>query len=252
MLASLAFIRSYCKNVTFNHQLVILNTSPTYQVLRFGHEQEPIVVVDNFSTNPEELVTIASRSAFNKNNSYYPGIRASAPANYLAQNNSLLEDIIRNIFHIESGVRLLDCNYSLVTTLPDRLTDFQCFPHFDGLEKGRLAVLHYLCGGESGGTAFYRHKNTGFETMDQSRHKEYTSARYREFEQSGPPTKAYATGSTDHFEQIGRIDAKFNRLIIYRGQTLHSGHISENFTFSNDPEIGRLTINTFFMDKAEY
>lgn len=222
-----------------------------YRIEQFGLEQEPIVIIDDFYSNPDRLVQHAAQLSFNQNNSYYPGIRAQAPSEYLAERMSLLTDILKNIFDIKLGAQLLDCNYSLVTIRPEQLIPFQCFPHFDGLERGRIAVLHYLCDAVQGGTAFYRHKKTGFETLNKHRHASYTHAREAEFKQLGLKEKSYMIGSTDEFEQIGNIHARPNRMIIYRGCTLHSGLIPQNFNYSPDPKKGRLTINTFLMDKTE-
>jgi hypothetical protein len=50
---------------------------------------------------------------------------------------------------------------------------------------------------------------------------------------------------TRDFERIHRVDAAFNRLLIYKGNTLHSGDIGERTVLSEDPRRGRLTINGF-------
>jgi hypothetical protein len=54
-------------------------------------------------------------------------------------------------------------------------------------------------------------------------------------------------GDTARFEMIADIPAKPDRMIIYRGRTLHSGSIGPSFDPSADPVKGRVTINTFLV-----
>ena len=53
-------------------------------------------------------------------------------------------------------------------------------------------------------------------------------------------------GSNDYFEQIGSINAKWNRVVFYDGDMYHSGDILNVDKLSADPQVGRLTINGFF------
>jgi hypothetical protein len=58
--------------------------------------------------------------------------------------------------------------------------------------------------------------------------------------------KGYINGSTDQFEEIASFDAIFNRLVMYRGTSLHSGRIGSDYNFDPSPATGRLTITSFF------
>ena len=217
--------------------------SDDYGILRFGDEQEPIVVIDDFATAHEALIQTASTQNFNVPPSHYPGIRAPASAKYLEERARIIEDILRNVFDITSGASLIECNYSMVTQAPDSLKPFQRFPHFDSVERGRIAVLHYLCGPQHGGTDFYRHKASGYETLNADRLPDYDALRQSEYETD--IGKGYPGPHLRHFETIGSVSAKLNRMLIYRGRMLHSGAIPDDMTFSDNPQIGRLTLNTF-------
>jgi hypothetical protein len=61
----------------------------------------------------------------------------------------------------------------------------------------------------------------------------------------GPPERRYINGETMHFEPIGAVGAAFNRLILYRSASLHSGCIAPGFRFDPNPRTGRLTANVF-------
>ncbi len=224
-------------------------TSPHYIVKNFGQEQEPVVVIDGFSTDLELLRSDAARKSYQKLGPFYPGIRAQANPAYLGERMALLTEVLRDIFDFEKGAKLTECAYSLVTVPPEDLMPIQRLPHYDGLDKRRLAVLHYLGGPEGSGTAFYRHNFTGFETVTEDRFASYKERLNKEIEDDGLPPQQYIEGDTQQFTQIGKIDAKPNRLVIYRGITLHSGYIPKNMTLSEDPREGRLTINTFLSAK---
>ncbi|WP_409431965.1 DUF6445 family protein [Litorimonas sp. RW-G-Af-16] len=221
-----------------------------YIVERFGREQEPVVIIDDFYSDPESLIAHATSLPFERRGQFYPGIRAAGNVNYLGERMALLTSILQNEFDVKQGVRVVECNYSLVTTPPHALTPIQCLPHFDGLDRGRFAVLHYLSEAEKGGTAFYRHRGTGFETMNEERFETYKKALHTEAAELGLPPQRYFNQSTSQFEQVLNVPAKPNRLIIYRGVTLHSGYIPDDLELSDDPMMGRLTLNTFLQDKS--
>lgn len=219
--------------------------APSPVIGRIGHEREPIVIIDGFSSDPAALVEHAAGLSYTKLGPYYPGIRAPAVAGYLAERMDLLQAVLANVFGAARGADLTECNYSIVTTPPRALLPIQRLPHFDSTEPENIAVLHYLCGPEDGGTAFYRHRTTGFETVSTSRLEDYTEILQEEVRGRGLPQADYVRADTSLFEQTYKVDAAFNRLVIYRGWSLHSGAIPPDLTFSPDPRKGRLTVNTF-------
>lgn len=222
---------------------MIIAPSPT--IGRIGHEREPIVVIDGFSSNPAALVEQAAAKPFGPLGPHYPGVRAPLSAQYLSERMDLLQRLLAEVFGLRDGANLLECNFSMVTTPPEALSPLQCLPHFDAADPGRIAVLHYLCGPADGGTGFYRHQATGFETVSASRMEDYSGLLDAELDQRGPPPAAYLRGDTALFEQTYRVEAAFNRLVIYRGWTLHAGLVPAGHALPADPRKGRLTINTF-------
>jgi hypothetical protein len=157
----------------------------------------------------------------------------------------LLQEVLSGVFGVSRGADLVECNYSIVTTPPSALAPIQRLPHFDSTDPGRIAILHYLCQPLDGGTAFYRHRATGFETISDSRLADYSEVLQTEAGARGLPQAEYVRADTALFEQTYRVDAAFNRLVVYRGWSLHSGAIPPDLTFSPDPRKGRLTVNTF-------
>jgi hypothetical protein len=225
---------------------VKLNPDMSVQKYSFGAEKAPLLVFDNVVENPQELIEVAARSRFAPLGRFFPGVRAPAP---MAYQQFLLTHLLPLLDgHFFAGApkfKFLLCHYSVVTTPPSQLSMVQRIPHFDSTEGNGLASVHYLFKKGFGGTAFYRHRKTGFESVDESRKEQYL--RSLEGENGGPnmPGPEYINGDTALYEQIMNVDAFFNRLIIYRRNSLHSGAIEKDFVPGPDLLAGRLSINTF-------
>lgn len=210
-----------------------------------GNEQLPVVIIDNVLKNADAVVNHAAQQNFAALAPHYPGLRAKAPNEYLAQIMPGVLLLLRDEFDYKHGADVKECFYSLLTTPPDQLRPIQRLPHFDGVGDEKIAVLHYLSPHQSGGTYFYRHRSSGFESVPGTRFQNYRSLISREADKFGIPKAAYPDGDTDMFERFFKIDAKFNRLVLYRGISIHAVGVPDAFEFSADPRKGRLTVNTF-------
>lgn len=220
---------------------------PSITVRTIGIEQEPVAIVEDFAPDPEALRAAALHAAFRRpKDGHYPGVKAPGDPDYLTDRRTLFATIFRQVFGIAGGVSVLEAGYALVTTPPAILTREQRLPHVDALAPGRLALIHYLVPGECDGTAFYRHRSTGFETVDAERSAAYFAALNNDLRQHGAPPPAYPGGDTAMFERTAVFEGRFNRALIYRGRLLHSGAIGADAVLSDDPAEGRLTITGFF------
>jgi hypothetical protein len=226
-----------------------LNPKLVVSQARVGAGQEPVFFIDDALHDPQSLVGFAKHEvAFEPAwtaNGGYPGVRAAAPLDYTKTLVRSLCPIVEDVFSLRDvRVARADCYLSIVTRPPDELAPFQRIPHIDIADPLRFAFLHYLCGADFGGTAFYRHRGTGLQTIDADREPEYQRLRDSELE-SDPPPADYIRGSSAYFEQTARVDARFNRLLVYRSLHLHSGMIPQGLELSPDPARGRLTANVF-------
>lgn len=226
----------------------MLEISSGFTVQKFfvGNEKAPLLVIDNYLSKPEKLIEYASTLSFQGDKGFYPGIRSPAPREYIELFIAALSELVLKELGISgTKLKLLMSHYSLVTKSADELKPLQRIPHFDSLDLNGIATVHYLFKQPLGGTAFYRHKKTGFEYIDESRKLEYF--RSLESENDGPdmPGAAYINGDTPLFEQIAKQEGVFNRMLIYRRNSLHSGCISESFVPDSNPATGRLSINSF-------
>lgn len=223
---------------------------PNIQSVPIGGQQ--VVFIDDFLEDPQALVDAACKSEFQRCPGFeqkkgYPGVRATAPAEYSRQLADLLDPLIRMNFGVPEQLNLSKsaCEFSLVTVPPSELGPLQRTPHFDSSRPHHMAVLLYLCGPEHGGTGFYRHKATGLQQIKPEDLARYSTAYYEELEQR-PPPRRYFDDSDEHFGFLGMLPARFNRLVVYPGNLLHSACINPGLSINADPRKGRLTVNTFF------
>jgi hypothetical protein len=227
-----------------------INPGWTLQAYSVGREREPVLVIDNVLSDPQALVEAAAATEFSPlkpGGNFYPGVRAPAPRAYARNVLAGLRPLIGHVFGpAATGEARVSCALSLMTLAPAALVVAQRLPHFDTADGGQLAVLHYLCGPDHGGTAFYRHRSTGFETISSPRLAGYVATLEQEVAVA-PPAQDYAAGDTPLFEQIGHVGAAFDRLVVYRSRLLHSGDPGPARAFSSDPRRGRLTVNTFLV-----
>jgi len=217
------------------------------ELYRFGQSRQPVVTVDGVTGDPAAVVAIAAALApFPVSQTYYPGLRRiftetdSAAFAYACGLLEAAAPFIGGGFDADS-FDLIEASFSIVTASPGALTPAQRAPHFDSTDPNYIAVLHYLTDTPGSGTAFYRQRSTGIELVDDANHPAFVAAAKA---QSGG-LAGYTNASNAHFEQVGRIDAVPDRLVIYRGALLHSGIIPPDMNFSADPRQGRLTANLF-------
>lgn len=211
-----------------------------------GQDQQPIVVIDDFHGDFENLISCAKAAQFGPALNFYPGVRANIPDSYWSDAQvRLCKKAIAHAFNISGELIFLDTSFSIVTTDPAKLDPVQSVPHFDALCPRHIALVHYLAPDFPGGTAFFRHRSTGLQTITEQNRSAYFEALQSELERDGPPPARYVRGDTKFFEQIHEVESRFNRAVLYRGQQLHSGVIEPSARLSADPSTGRLTITAF-------
>jgi hypothetical protein len=216
-----------------------------------GRERLPVIVIDGFAADPDAMVEAARGLDFGPIGPNFPGVRHPTPPDMVAQARERLMGLIQQVFALKDPLNRIESYYSLVTTPPERLQPIQRLPHFDGLGTQRIAMVHHLSRSERGATSFFRHRSTGFETIDGARLPAYNRAVNQELMRGGLPPAGYLQGSTPLFERIGRFEAKYNRLLIYRGDSLHGAEAPDSLPLTDDPASGRFSINTFIWLERE-
>lgn len=216
---------------------------------RVGAGQSPVVVVDDFSGRLPAIVNLAAAMApFPRiAGNYYPGLRRIIDARddaafaYVGETLRMAAPFIGGAFDVDS-FDLIEASFSMITAPPATLSPAQRAPHFDSTDPDYIAVLHYLSDTPGTGTAFYRQRATGIETVDEANVAGFVATAKRD---AVMRPAAYINGTDAHFEQIDAVEGVPDRLVLYRGHLLHSGIIPPDMAMSDNPRTGRLTANLF-------
>ncbi|MES3153678.1 DUF6445 family protein [Sphingomonas faeni] len=208
-----------------------------------GYEAEPLIMIDGFAADPDALRKAAAEAVFKAAGQHYPGIRAPLPDTYLRHQLPRIARALGRDFGPCRRIRVIDAQFAIVTVSPDALDIRQRLPHVDAYGRDRIALVHYLSPTIRDGTAFFRHRETGFETIDETRAAAFFARLGNQVDATAPG--GYIAGDTPLFERTALIDAMYNRALLYRSYVLHSGAISPSAVFSANPANGRLTVTAF-------
>jgi hypothetical protein len=208
-----------------------------------GAEQQPLLVIDDVLSDPDGLVRAAEHEVFSAPaGSAYPGLNAPLPGGLAVALAEALRPVLRQGFGLGVRDALAVTGFLALATTPSAaLTPLQRIPHFDSTDPFRVAIVLYLCSSAFGGTAFYRHRATGFESIGRNRVRLFADHAKREVEQV---PAAYTDATTPYYEQVGQVDAAFNRLVAYRNNVFHAAVLGKGI-LSPDPRQGRPTANFF-------
>jgi hypothetical protein len=135
--------------------------------------------------------------------------------------------------------------FALATWGLERFEPLQRIPHYDQPNPKALAMVHYLCKGQGGGTAFFRHRATGYESIDGIRREGYMLSVAGEIERDNQLLINYAGPDTPNYEMVDHVEMRFNRIVLYQSHLLHCA-LFDGARLSDDPRTGRLTANSFY------
>ena len=232
--------------------MALLDPKARFRIERQGDEAQPVIVIDDILAAPERWRERAAQARYGRIGPHYPGLRAIVPKQAAEALREALAGPIADTFALDPVPPVLETYFSIVTTPPEALAPIQRLPHFDGLEPERIAILIFLSDASQGGTAFYRQRATGFETVDAARFPDFEAALKDGVAKHGLPPPAYIAGDTPLYERIAQYEAKPNRGLIYRGHTLHCAAIRAGTELPADPVHGRLSINSFLFEPRRH
>lgn len=222
---------------------LMLGPNISVRLRKVGVEQQPLLIVDDVLADPWAMIDAARAADFYRPpHTNYPGLNANLPEAYYRTVVTALRGPMEAAFDLSAGAVLKFFGFfALATTPSDKASPAQRLPHLDGPDPGRLAIVHYLCRGDFGGTGFFRHQATGFESVDASRQEAYGAALQAELSRE---RVGFAGRDTPGYDLVEAVEPVFNRLIVYRGHVLHAGLLGQGGG-SADPVAGRLTANGF-------
>lgn len=206
--------------------------------------------MDGFFHDPGEVRARALRARFNEAGSAYPG--RVAPVGW----------DVRSLLPALAGLAgqpvdpiAMEARYSMVTLREQQLAPQQTGPHCDDAELAGVVYLNlpWQC---RGGTAFYRHRESGLDrwpervdlslALRMARRGLRTAEELRRWlTEPAEDARGFIAGSTPDWEQIGLVAMRWNRLVLYDGRLFHSGQVCDG-DFGEAPAGRRLTLNLFF------
>lgn len=223
-------------------------SAPDISLLSIGAEETPLLIADGAFADPCRILRYAESTPFRRvegAGNHFPGVRADLPESFAAAALSLLAPHLARFSLSGRDIPAVTLNcLQMVTTPPEDLVLPQRLPHFDTYDPSQIACLLFLSPSDMGGTDFYRHRASRFERIGPERFHPYTQGLIAEVRAGGRPT-GYFDGTDRRFEIIHSVEARFNRLIAYPSNLLHSGRIPTDASLSDDPRRGRLMASLF-------
>lgn len=213
--------------------------------MRIGRCGIKVSVIDHVLQNPNGVAALGFEQSYAADpGNLYPGMRATIPESFSTALHAWLTPILqRNGMLGSNQVIARDTSFfSVVTTASQDLLPIQCIPHYDSTDPNLLAAVIYLCGPRFGGTAFYRHRRTGYEEITAQNVGNYQLALNNDMRMHGAPPKDYINGDSLLFESIFSNESKFNSAIIYPARVLHAAKIEKQFKPPQQRNDWRLTI----------
>jgi hypothetical protein len=215
---------------------------------------ESCYVVDDALCDPERFVDWASarRAEFQPVDfNAYPGTYRMMPATIEIALEDFFNRYMRDHFDARR-LKKMQCRLSMVTLPPETLRPFQWLCHTDRFGLGptesiQASVLYLFRDPALGGTSFYAPRRPREEIA--ALFADSTSLSNEAFTQRHGIAPGYMRESNTYFERIGGVPACWNRMIFYDGSLLHSGDIPSADRLSDEPSLGRLTFNGFFVSR---
>jgi len=228
------------------HIAIRINPAARVKLRQYGEGQNVLLVIDDVLLNPDDLIESAAATPFSAPEAtFYPGLNAPLPHAYLHTLLPILRPSLIRAFGIGEGRLLSHAFLALSTMEVEDMVPLQKIPHYDQPDPRCLAMVHYLGRDQGGGTGFFRHIPTGFESIDRTRREAYMQRVASELETLGNRLTGYTGPDTLNYELLETVEPQFNRLVIYRSNVLHCALV-DGARLTDDPRTGRLTANSFF------
>jgi hypothetical protein len=225
--------------------LFAFNKNADVEPVRIGRCGINVCVIDNVLQEPERVAALGfAQSYADDPGNLYPGVRAAMPGSFSTSFRAWLTPILQRTGVLGNDQIISDDTsfFSVVTTASRDLLPIQCIPHYDSTDPALFAAVIYLCSPPFSGTAFYRHRRTGYEEITEQNVSNYQLALNTDLRIHGAPQKNYINGDTALFETVFANELKFNSAIVYPARALHAARIEKQFQAPRDQSEWRLTV----------
>ena len=213
------------------------NPDARVERLRIGRGGMEVIRIDGVFLDPERVAALGFAQSYSQDpGNLYPGFRAALPGSLAVALRTWLVPILQRNIDRDTSF------FSVVATASRDLLPIQSIPHYDSTDPDLFAAVIYLCDGKFPGTAFYRHRRTGYEEITRENVNDYRLALNVDMRIHGAPEREYISGDTQLFEVIFANELKFNSAIVYPGRALHAARVAKNFEPPKDQSEWRLTV----------
>lgn len=228
----------------------MFNPAPRIERVPLG-EHGSCLVVDDALQDPEALRRFAEEqrarfvhAPFNA----YPGIELGLTGPIQHALSDFFDRHIRGLLGSRRTLRM-NCRLAMATTPPEQLEPRQWLCHRDSawIERENniaASVLYLFEDAGFGGTSFYAPRRSA-DQIARLVHDSGTMGRVG-FSARYHLQPGYMAEGNEWFDRIGRVDARWNRIIFYDGRLFHSGEIGSEQALCGEPMHGRLTLNGFY------
>ncbi len=239
------FANPFVKSIHVSPDFAV-NPNAKVQYTHLGAAGETLLIIDDFLLDPAAVVDMAAEGVtYGPAGAAYPGLRAPIPDVYNFNMYNALQGLLLDLFQVDPNWKMtLTSSFSMITERPATLKHKQRIPHVDQNDPRALAMVHYLCDPRYGGTAFFRQRSTGIQSVNLDTRELHNRALTEDINTRLMPA-GFPDADHPFYEQIGEVKAQFNRLVCYQACILHSPAIARDSVFSPDPRQGRLTITAF-------
>lgn len=224
--------------------LFAFNHDADVEVVRIGRCGIKVSTIDNVLHEPDRVAALGFAESYAEDRgNLYPGLRTAMPLSFSTAFRAWLTPILQRngVLELHQAIDRDTSFFSVVTTASKDLRPIQCIPHYDSTDPNLFAAVIYLSGPGSG-TAFYRHRTTGYEEITEDNVGNYQLALNSDMRRHGAPQKDYVNGDTVLFETLFSSEWRVNRAVVYPARTLHAAKIEKQFSPPTDRSEWRLTV----------
>ena len=215
------------------------------------HNGDRVFVVDEVLDHPERLIDLARDYAADfvyAPGSAFPGRQLLMPDGFSARLDDFFRLHVRSLLNSRRSVAMYS-RLSRVVLEPQALDARQRICHRDSADINpahtiSASVLYLFEDPALGGTVFF--EPVGSEAAAQTLVEDASAMESTQFEAKYGWSASYMTQSNAHFRVIGRVAARWNRMIFYDGRLFHSSDITDPAKLNDPMGMGRLTVNGFF------
>lgn len=221
------------------------NSDADVRLARIGRRGIKVSLIDNVLHDPQGVAALGFAETYAEDRSnLYPGFRAPMPGAFSAGFRAWLTPVLQQNRVLEEDQTIVrDTSFfSVVATASKDLLPIQCIPHYDATDPNLFAAVIYLCDTRFGGTAFYRHRRTGYEEITAATVDNYQLALNSDMRIHGVPKKEYIAGDNALFEAIFETEMRFNSAVVYPARIIHAARIEKGFDRPKDQTGWRLTV----------